>query len=170
LYYHGWDESRQQKWADKETGLSPNIWGRALGWYGMAMVDVLDFFPAHHPGRDSIIQILNRFAAAVTKVQDAKTGLWYDVPNLPSEPKNYFEASASSMLVYTLAKGVRKGYLPSSFLKNAKKGYDGILKINTRGQIIINREFGIIRNQSLNTYIAQNRGKIGLIGNYELGE
>lgn len=128
LYYHGWDETRQQKWADKRTGLSPNVWGRALGWYGMAMVDALDYFPEHHPGRDSIIRILNRFASAVAKVQDAKTGLWYDVPNLPDERGNYFEASASSMLVYALAKGVRKGYLPSAFLTNAKKGYDGILK------------------------------------------
>jgi unsaturated rhamnogalacturonyl hydrolase len=127
LLYHGWDESRQQKWADQKTGLSPNIWGRALGWYGMAMVDVLDYFPEHHPGRDSIIKILNRFAKAVSSIQDAKSGLWYDVPNKPAEPKNYFEASASSMLVYTLAKGVRKGYLPASYLKQARKGYGGIL-------------------------------------------
>jgi unsaturated rhamnogalacturonyl hydrolase len=128
LLYHGWDESKQQKWANPTTGLSPNIWGRALGWYGMAMVDALDHFPQNHPGRDSIIKILNRFAKAVTAVQDAKTGLWYDVPNKPSEPKNYFEASASSMLVYALAKGVRKGYLPATYLTNAKKGYDGLIK------------------------------------------
>lgn len=128
LLYHGWDESRQQKWADKTTGLSPNVWGRALGWYGMAMVDALDYFPANHPGRDSIIQILNRFAKSVTGIQDAKTGLWYDVPTMPKEPKNYVEASASSMLVYTLAKGVRKGYLPAAYLANAVKGWAGILK------------------------------------------
>lgn len=128
LLYHGWDETRQQKWADKTTGRSPHIWGRALGWYGMAMVDVLDHFPAKHPGRDSIIAILNRFAKAVTSVQDKSTGLWYDIPNLPSEPKNYVEASASSMLVYTLAKGVRLGYLPASYLTNARKGYEGIIK------------------------------------------
>ncbi len=128
LLYHGWDESKQQKWADKTTGLSPNFWGRALGWYGMAMVDALDHFPKDHEGRDSIIAILNRFAKAVTKVQDAKTGLWYDVVDKPNEPKNYFEASASSMLVYTLAKGVRKGYLSSSYLSNVTRGYDGIIK------------------------------------------
>jgi unsaturated rhamnogalacturonyl hydrolase len=128
LLYHGWDESRQQKWADPRTGLSPNFWGRALGWYGMAMVDALDHFPQNHPGRDSIIRILNRFAKAVTAVQDPATGLWYDVVDKKNEPKNYFEASASSMLVYTLAKGVRKGYLPSSYLKNAQKGYDGIIQ------------------------------------------
>jgi len=128
LLYHGWDESKREKWADKNSGLSANVWGRAIGWYGMAMVDVLDYFPDHHSGRDSIIKILNRFAKAVVQVQDAKTGLWYDVPNKPKELKNYFEASASSMLVYTLAKAVRKGYLPASYLANAKKGYDGLVK------------------------------------------
>ncbi len=128
LLYHGWDESKEQQWANKETGTSPHFWGRALGWYGMAMVDVLDYFPTNHPGRDSIIQILNRFATAVTKVQEKKSGLWYDIVDLPNKPKNYKEASASSMLVYTLAKAVRNGYIPASFSKNAKKGYDGIIK------------------------------------------
>ena len=128
LLYHGWDESREQRWANKETGRSPHVWGRALGWYGMAMVDVLDYFPEAHPGRDSIIGILSRFAKAVTSVQDGRTGLWYDIPNMPNEPGNYVEASASSMLVYTLAKAVRKGYLPVTYLAHAKLGYDGILK------------------------------------------
>ncbi|MBC7830193.1 MAG: glycoside hydrolase family 88 protein [Chitinophagaceae bacterium] len=128
LLYHGWDESRQQKWANKETGLSPHFWGRALGWYGMAMVDALDHFPEKHPGRDSIIAILNRFAKAVIKYQDAASGVWYDIVDKQTTPKNYYEASASSMLIYTLAKGMRKGYLPSSYLQNARKGYDGIIK------------------------------------------
>lgn len=128
LLYHGWDESKQQQWADKKTGLSPNFWGRSLGWYGMAMVDVLDYFPANHPGRDSIVAILNRFVKAIVKVQDTKTGLWYDVVDKPKEAKNYKEASASCMLVYTLAKAVRLGYIPSSYLENAKRGYGGIKK------------------------------------------
>lgn len=128
LLYHGWDESRQQQWANKETGLSPLFWGRALGWYGMAMVDALDHFPANHPGRDSIIAILNRYAKAVTKVQDPKSGVWYDIVDMPKEPKNYKEASASCMIVYTLAKAVRNGYIPSTYLANAKKGYEGIVK------------------------------------------
>lgn len=138
LLYHGWDESRQQKWANKETGVSPHFWGRALGWYGMAMVDALDYFPAKHPGRDSIIAILNRFAKAVTRVQDPASGLWYDIVNMPSTPKNYKEASASCMLVYTLTKAVRLGYIPSNYLVNAKKGYAGIIKEfikNENGQV-----------------------------------
>lgn len=128
LLYHGWDETREQRWADKVTGLSPHFWGRALGWYGMAMVDVLDHFPANHPGRDSIIAILKRFAKGVTAVQDPKTGLWYDIVDKQTTPKNYLEASASCMLVYTLAKGVRMGYLPASYLQHASKGYEGIIK------------------------------------------
>ena len=128
LLYHGWDETRQQKWADKTTGLSPNFWGRALGWFGMAMVDVLDHFPANHPGRDSIIGILNRYAKAVVAYQDPKTGVWYDIVDKQKTPKNYREASASCMIVYTLAKGIRKGYLPASYLQYANKGYEGIVK------------------------------------------
>ncbi len=128
LLYHGYDESRQQQWADKTTGRSPNVWARAMGWYGMALVDVLENFPANNAGRDSLERILNRFAAAVVKYQDKKTGLWYDIVDMPGKDKNYVEASASSMLVYTLAKGVRLGALASSkYLPAAKKGYAGII-------------------------------------------
>jgi len=128
LLYHGWDESKQQRWADKATGLSPNFWARSLGWYGMALVDALDYFPSNHPKRQELINILNRFAKAVAAFQDPKSGVWYDVPDKQTTPKNYKEASASCMLVYTLAKGVRKGYLPTSYLPKAKKGYEGIIK------------------------------------------
>lgn len=128
LLYHGWDESKQQRWANPSSGTSPHFWGRALGWYGMAMVDALDFFPPNHAGKDSIIAILKRYATAVAAVQDANTGLWYDIVDMPAAPKNYREASASCMIVYALAKGVRKGYLPAAYLGHAKKGYAGIVK------------------------------------------
>ena len=128
LLYHGWDESREQAWADKKTGLSPNFWGRAMGWYGMAIVDVLDFLPQNHSGRARLISYLNSYSEALVKVQDSKTGLWYQVLDKGSEKGNYLEASASSMFVYTFAKGARKGYLPTSYKTIAKKGYDGIIK------------------------------------------
>ena len=41
LLYHAWDESKEQQWANKTTGQSPNFWARSLGWFGMALVDVL---------------------------------------------------------------------------------------------------------------------------------
>lgn len=128
LLYHGWDESKQQRWANKTNGLSPNVWGRAMGWYAMALVDVLEYFPAGHPKRDSLTAILNRLASAVKKYQDPNTGLWFDIVDKPAAKGNYTEASASCMFVNALAKGVRMGLLPEEYLPTAKKGYDGILK------------------------------------------
>src|SRR6185437_3780683 len=137
LLYHGYDDSKKEAWANKTTGLSPNFWARAMGWYGMALVDALPYFPNDNPKRKEIIEILKRFAVAVSKVQDQKTGLWWDVLNFPDRKGNYPEASASFMFVYTLLKGVRLGYLPSSYLPIAKKGYAGIIKkfiTNDNGQ------------------------------------
>jgi unsaturated rhamnogalacturonyl hydrolase len=127
LLYHGWDESKQQRWADKKTGLSPEIWGRAMGWYMMALVDTLDYYPADDPGRKQMLAILNQEAAALARVQDAQTGLWYQVLDKGGAKGNYVESSASNMIVYALAKGVRRGYLTASYLENAERGYKGIL-------------------------------------------
>lgn len=128
LLYHGWDESKQQKWADKTTGRSPHVWGRAMGWYAMALVDTLDYFPKDHPRRGELIAILDREAAAIARVQDKKSGVWWDILDLPGKEKNYLESSASAMFVYALAKGVRLGYLPEKYWKTAEKGWAGIKK------------------------------------------
>ncbi len=128
LVYHGYDESKEQKWADPKTGLSPHFWSRAIGWYAMALVDVLDYFPQNHPERANLIKYLQRLAPALVKYQDAKSGVWYQMTTQGTRKGNYFEASGSCMFVYALAKGVRMGYLPSSYLASAKKGYAGIVK------------------------------------------
>ncbi len=128
LLRHGWDESRTMPWADPKTGLSPEVWGRAMGWYEMALVDVLDWMPKNQPERAEVIRALQRTAAAVVKVQDRNSGLWWQVMDQPGRKGNYFEASASCMFVYALAKGVRMGYLPQSYAENAHRGWDGIQK------------------------------------------
>jgi rhamnogalacturonyl hydrolase YesR len=128
LLYHGWDESRQQRWADPQTGRSPNFWGRAMGWFAMALVDTLDYFPRKHPKRAELIAILNRVGEAVIRYQDPRSGVWYDVLDKGTAKGNYLESSASCMFVYALAKGVRIGYLPARYEQVAKKGYNGILK------------------------------------------
>lgn len=128
LMYHGWDESKKQDWADKKTGLSPNFWARAIGWYAMALVDVLPYFPENHPKRAELLGILNRTMDGVKRAQDPKSGLWFEVLDKPSAKGNYHEASASCMFVYAAARGVRLGYLPTSYLSVAEKGYAGIKK------------------------------------------
>ncbi|WP_408081192.1 glycoside hydrolase family 88/105 protein [Flavobacterium plantiphilum] len=126
LLYHAWDESRKMPWADKVTGKSPNFWSRALGWYAMALVDVLDNFPKDHPKQKELVGYLNELAVALEKVQDPKTGLWYQVTDMAGKEGNYLEASGSSMFAYALAKGVNKGYLPAKFKKVANHAFDGL--------------------------------------------
>lgn len=128
LLYHGWDESKQQRWANKATGQSPHFWGRAMGWYAMALVDTLEHFPKEHPRRGELITILDRLAVAIEKVQDPKSGVWWDILDLGGREKNYLESSGSAMFVYAIARGVREGYLPESRMKIAVRGWDGIKK------------------------------------------
>lgn len=127
LFYHAWDESREQRWANKETGQSPNFWGRAMGWFAMAQVDILDFIPEDHPDRPQLIQIVRKTADGIIKYQDRESGIWYQVLDQGDREGNYLEATASNMFVYFLFKAVRKGYLDESYLPAAEKGYKGII-------------------------------------------
>lgn len=127
LLFHAWDESKQMPWANKETGTSPNFWSRSIGWYMMALVDVLDYMPKEHPKRKELIGYLNEISTAVAKYQDT-SGLWFQVTDAGKKEGNYLEASGSEMFVYAFAKGVNKGYLPEKYKKLAVKGFDGIVK------------------------------------------
>ncbi|HEX9782828.1 MAG TPA: glycoside hydrolase family 88 protein, partial [Opitutaceae bacterium] len=129
LHYHAWDEKRAQDWANKKTGQSPNFWGRAEGWYAMAIVDSLDFFSPTHPEVDHINDILRRVADGIARWQDPETGLWWQVLDQGDREGNYLEATASSMFVYALAKGINRGYLSrDTFLPVILKGYEGIIR------------------------------------------
>ncbi|MHA6534725.1 glycoside hydrolase family 88/105 protein [Paenibacillus sp. BAC0078] len=127
LFYHGWDESREQEWADSSTGLSSHFWSRAMGWYAMAVVDCLEHFPVTHPQRGTIIGIFQRMCGALVDVQDKATGLWYQVLDQAGRKGNYLEATGSCMFVYAMAKGLRLRYLEPSFKDAMLKGYEGIL-------------------------------------------
>ncbi|NJB84991.1 unsaturated rhamnogalacturonyl hydrolase [Lewinella marina] len=128
LLYHGWDESRTQRWADPETGCSEHFWARAIGWYAMGLVDVLDFFPEDHPRRDELLAILNRTLEAVVTVRDPETKTWWQVINLPEREGNYLESTASTMFAYAMIKGVNEGYLDERYRQLAQESYDGILE------------------------------------------
>ncbi|PCJ93354.1 MAG: glycosyl hydrolase family 88 [Flavobacteriaceae bacterium] len=142
LYFHGWDESREQRWANKETGLSQHFWSRGMGWYGMALVDVLDHLPEEHPGYDRIKGYIKGYAEAIVKYQ-AENGTWYQVLDLPNREGNYLEATGTSMFTYMLAKGANKGYLDQEYMEYAEKAYAGILKtfitVEDNGVVSLNR-------------------------------
>ena len=139
LLYHGWDESRQQRWADPVTGRSPNFWSRSIGWYMMALVDVLDFMPENHPKRNEIIDILNKISAAVEKYRDPASGMWYQVTDQGTRQGNYLESSGSAMFIYTWVKGAQKGYLPNDYLEKGQQAYEQFVK-----QFLKNNEDGTI--------------------------
>ncbi len=148
LYFHGWDEQRAQAWADKTTGLSPCFWSRSIGWYAMAIVDSLDFISASQPELDEIVNTLRRVADGVAKYQDAPTGLWWQVTDQGARQGNYLEATGSAMFVYTLAKGVNRGYLPREIFESViLKGYAGIvrdlIKTDAKGLISLTRNCNV---------------------------
>lgn len=128
LYFHAWDESKEQKWADKKTGRSPHVWGRAMGWYSMALVDILDFFPADHPKRKVILDAIDRMAKGVVRYQDQSSGVWYQIVDQGTREGNYLEASASCMFTYFLLKASNKKYIDKNYVHSAKKGFEGVVK------------------------------------------
>ncbi|MCU4675306.1 glycoside hydrolase family 88 protein [Catenovulum sp. 2E275] len=140
LPVHGWDESRQQQWADPKTGQSPHHWSRAVGWYAMAMVDVLEFLPQQSEQRKWLAERFNRLVKAMNKYQDS-TGLWYQVVELPGKAGNYLEASGSIMMAYSVLKAYKQHDLDPSLLPVGLTAYQGILdhliSANPQNQISI---------------------------------
>jgi unsaturated rhamnogalacturonyl hydrolase len=128
LLCHGWDESHHQKWADPDTGKSPSFWGRGMGWYAMALVDVLDILPEAHPGTLRLVDILQRLSAALLHFQDPATGLWFQVVDQMDRSGNYRESSVTAMLIYVFARAVKKGYLDPEYLSAAGRAYRGLLE------------------------------------------
>ena len=128
LLFHGWDESKKQQWCDPVTGRSPEIWSRSMGWYVMALVDIIELFPSNHPKRPELIRILNSTIASIAGYQDKNSGVWYQIVNKGGMKGNYLEASGSTMFTYAMAKGIHKGYLPEKFKSSLKKAYEGLQK------------------------------------------
>lgn len=128
LNRHAYDENRNMFWADKQTGLSQHCWGRAQGWYSMALIELLDVMPENYARRSELITLLQKDLDAIIKWQDAETGLWYQVMDEPGKEGNYLESTCSSMFAYVLMKAHRKGYLGEKYRDAGMKAYNGIIK------------------------------------------
>ncbi len=127
LLYHAYDETGTQPWADPTTHHSAEFWCRAMGWYGMAIVDILEILPANHPKRPQLISVLQALIKDLAKYQDSKTGLWYQIVDKGSLPDNWQETSSSSMYSYTILMAVQRGYVDKQYNEVAQKGYQGVL-------------------------------------------
>ena len=126
LYYHGYDESRQMYWADPVTGCSPNFWLRAMGWFMVAMVDVLERMDEQlYNEYRGIMAMLKQTIEDVHKFQDEETGMFWQVMDHPGVEGNYLETSGTALFAYAVLKGVRLGYLPKRMAAWAEKAFYG---------------------------------------------
>ncbi|MBQ8655495.1 MAG: glycoside hydrolase family 88 protein [Prevotella sp.] len=128
LNRHAYDETREMFWADKQTGLSQHCWGRAQGWYTMALIELLDALPEDYARRGELIELLKKDFDAILKWQDKESGVWYQVMDSPGREGNYLESTCSCMFAYALLKAARKGYVGEEYRQAGICAYEGIIK------------------------------------------
>ncbi|MBP3952865.1 glycoside hydrolase family 88/105 protein [Bacillus suaedae] len=128
LYFHGWDERGQTPWSVPETNTAPEIWGRSLGWYGLALVDIISMLSDTHSKKAELTSVLQQLVENIVRYQDDETGLWYQVIDKGYEEDNWLESSCSCLFIYTIAKAVNEGYIDKRYLEHANKGYQGVIK------------------------------------------
>ena len=127
LWYHAWDCSKEAEWADPETGLSPEFWGRAMGWVPVAVLNELDFIPENHPKREEMCALVRDLLTALCKFQ-SEDGRWYQVVDKGDQEGNWLENSCSCLYTAAICRAVDKGILARSYLDHARKGYEGVVK------------------------------------------
>lgn len=174
LLYHGWDEKKECFWADKETGLSANFWGRSVGWYACALVDTLDYLTKEED-RQVLIAMVSDLAQALVNVQSKEKGVWYQVLDKSDVYGNYPEASCSCMFTYFLLKSIRMGYISADYFVYAKKAYYGVIRefvevdqnrlLNLHGTVYVSGLGGDkLRDGSYDYYISEPKQVNNLLG------
>ena len=128
LLYHAWDDSKAIDWCNKETGLSEEFWGRAIGWYAVAIMDILDYIPQEHSRCHEFISAGLDIINALVRFQDEKSGLWYQVVDKGDKAGNWLETSCSSLYTYAIAKAIKKGLLHKSYAKYINRAYEAVIK------------------------------------------
>jgi Predicted unsaturated glucuronyl hydrolase involved in regulation of bacterial surface properties, and related proteins len=131
LLYHAWDDSKAVDWANPVTGTSSEFWGRAIGWYAVAIMDILDYIPEGHPRREAFISAERDILNALIRYQDKETGLWYQLVNRVGQKGNWLENSCSCLYTYALAKAIEKGVLDTSYAPYMQRGYQGVINTLT---------------------------------------
>ena len=138
LYYHGLDCSKSIFWADKESGLSKNFWLRSIGWYTVALVDIIEIID-DEDAKGRLVRIFKDLMESVLAFRDKESGLYWQVVDQPGREGNYLETSGSSMIAYAFIKGARLGVLSPEYRTLGKETFDGIcqryLKTNDQGEL-----------------------------------
>lgn len=138
LLYHGLDCSKTSFWSDKDTGLSRNFWLRAIGWFTVALADIIEYISSPDD-REELCGIFREVIDGIAQYADPETGMFYQVVDCGGREGNYLETSGSSMIAYAMMKGARLGVLDAGYAVLGRKTFDGIckkhLKINENGEL-----------------------------------
>ncbi len=126
LLYHAWDAQKESEWANPETGLAPEFWGRSIGWVPVAMLDIMEEMDDSSEDYDKFSELLKKLLTAVCHYQ-SEDGRWYQVVNKGGQEGNWLENSCSCLFTSAISRAVRKGILDESYMENAKKGYEGVI-------------------------------------------
>ena len=143
LYFHGWDPTKKAEWADPDTGLSAHIWGRAVGWYAVAILDMMDDLPQDHPALERMKQIEAELLENLVRYQDPVSGLWYQVLDQPGAEGNWVESSCTNLFLYAYAKAIRLGIVSKEqYGPVVEKGFQGIrnrLYYDQNGNLVVDQ-------------------------------
>ncbi|WP_229761177.1 glycoside hydrolase family 88/105 protein [Ferruginibacter lapsinanis] len=126
LAKHAWNYYHSSTWSDPVTGASSEVWSRAMGWYAMAIVDILQYLPSTHQDYKKMRDLLDSLAIGIKNTQDPASGLWYQVMDKKDSAGNYLESSGSGMLIYALKKAVDNEWIDTSYLSVCRKGWEGL--------------------------------------------
>jgi unsaturated rhamnogalacturonyl hydrolase len=126
LLWHAYDETGHAPWLAPGTSHSPEFWCRAVGWYGLALIQALDRVE-EHPRRSELLSILERLVAGLDRYQDQSSGLWFQVMDKAELPGNWTETSCSAMHTYVISRAMERGYVPDRYAAAAARGYQGVL-------------------------------------------
>ena len=127
LYYHGYDATKKAFWADPQTGCSQSFWLRAIGWFSVALADLLEILPEGEESRE-IAEIFRDLMRSLLRFADPDTGMYWQVVDQPGREGNYLESSGSSMIAYAMLKGARLGFLEKEFAVHGRKTFDGMVR------------------------------------------
>ena len=127
LWYHAWDCDKKAEWADKKTGLSPEFWGRSMGWVPIAVLNEMDYMPEDYEKREEMESLVRDLLQALCRYQ-SEEGRWYQVVDKGGQPGNWLENSCSCLYVAAICKAVRKGILKDTYLTQAEKGYHAVIR------------------------------------------
>jgi unsaturated rhamnogalacturonyl hydrolase len=128
LPYHGWDYKINKSWANPITGTATEVWSRNVGWFSMALVDMLEYLPATHKDYEKLLYLYQQLAIGIKNTQNSKDNLWCQLINHKESVDNYTETSGSGMIIYALKKGLNNKWLNQSYNLIADNGWSGFKK------------------------------------------